>query len=75
MSGVSRPKFERLVTLNAVRRSEETSGLIRWLRPAYQAPDNVADHASSKAFLTRSKLSSPCGSSLGPPPFQTSSAL
>ena len=35
--------LERLVALNAERAAEETQGLIRWLRPEYQAP---ADHAS-----------------------------
>ena len=33
----------RLVALNAERAAEEAQGLIRWLRPEYQAP---ADHAS-----------------------------
>ena len=35
--------LERLVALNAERAAEEAQGLIRWLRPEYQAP---ADHAS-----------------------------
>ena len=34
--------LERVVALNAARRSEEASGLIRWLRPEYQAPNAVA---------------------------------
>ena len=33
----------RLVALNAERAAEEAQGLVRWLRPEYQAP---ADHAS-----------------------------
>jgi very-short-patch-repair endonuclease len=31
--------LERLVALNAERAAEERNGLIRWLRPEYQAPD------------------------------------
>jgi hypothetical protein len=31
--------LERLVALNAQRAEEERNGLIRWLRPEYQAPD------------------------------------
>jgi hypothetical protein len=34
--------LERVVALNAERRAEEASGLIRWLRPEYQAPNAVA---------------------------------
>jgi hypothetical protein len=33
--------LERLVTLNAQRAEEERNGLIRWLRPEYQAPEEV----------------------------------
>lgn len=33
--------LERLVALNAERAEEERNGLIRWLRPEYQAPDAV----------------------------------
>lgn len=33
--------LERLVLLNAERAEEEKNGLIRWLRPDYQAPDQV----------------------------------
>ena len=32
----------RLVALNRARAEEEAKGLVRWLRPAYQAPDYVA---------------------------------
>ena len=32
----------RVVALNAERRAEVASGLVRWLRPAYQAPNAVA---------------------------------
>ena len=32
----------RIVALNAMRRAEEASGLIRWLRPQYQAPSQAA---------------------------------
>jgi hypothetical protein len=34
--------LERLVALNADRAEEERNGLIRWLRPEYQAPKEVA---------------------------------
>ena len=34
--------LERIVALNAERRAEEASGLVRWLRPEYQAPNAVA---------------------------------
>jgi hypothetical protein len=33
--------LERLVALNADRAAEERNGLIRWLRPEYQAPDRI----------------------------------
>jgi len=33
--------LERLVALNAERAEEERNGLIRWLRPEYQAPGQV----------------------------------
>jgi hypothetical protein len=35
--------LQRLVDLNAERAAEEAGGLVRWLRPEYQAPDEVAD--------------------------------
>lgn len=39
--------LENLVALNAQRAEEERNGLIRWLRPEYQAPDTVgAQHAA-----------------------------
>ncbi|MDB9496071.1 hypothetical protein PN441_10010 [Spirulina major CS-329] len=33
--------LENLVALNAQRAEEERNGLIRWLRPEYQAPDQI----------------------------------
>jgi hypothetical protein len=33
--------LQRLVDLNAQRAEEERNGLIRWLRPEYQAPDQI----------------------------------
>jgi hypothetical protein len=33
--------LERLVDLNLERAEEEKNGLIRWLRPDYQAPDQI----------------------------------
>jgi hypothetical protein len=35
--------LQLLVDLNAERTAEEAGGLVRWLRPEYQAPDEVAD--------------------------------
>jgi hypothetical protein len=37
--------LQRLVDLNAVRKAEEDAGTVRWLRPAYQAPDEVAQQS------------------------------
>lgn len=34
--------IEQLLTLNAERAAEEAQGLIRWLRPEYQNPDDIA---------------------------------
>ncbi|MFH7244048.1 MAG: hypothetical protein ACHWZW_14500 [Spirulina sp.] len=39
--------LERLVALNAQRAEEERNGLIRWLRPEYQAPDSVRAHGGA----------------------------
>lgn len=39
--GINEIILERLVALNAERAEEERNGLIRWLRPEYQAPDEV----------------------------------
>jgi hypothetical protein len=38
--------LEKLVTLNAERAAEERNGLIRWLRPDYQAPNSVKTQLS-----------------------------
>ena len=35
--------LERLVALNAERAAEEAQGLVRWLRPEYQAPRDRGD--------------------------------
>ncbi len=39
--GLDEQILERLVALNAERAEEERNGLVRWLRPDYQAPDQV----------------------------------
>jgi hypothetical protein len=39
--GLDEQILERLVALNAQRAEEERNGLIRWLRPDYQAPDDA----------------------------------
>ncbi len=41
--------LQRLVDLNAERAAEEAAGHIRWLRPEYQAPDEVK--ATQTSFL------------------------
>jgi hypothetical protein len=43
--------LERVVALNAERRAEEALGLVRWLRPEYQAPDTVAVSRTLEGFL------------------------
>jgi len=40
-SDISEIILDRLVTLNAQRAEEERNGHIRWLRPEYQAPNEV----------------------------------
>jgi hypothetical protein len=39
--------LERLVALNRERAEEEARGLIRWLRPEYQAPESIAPAAQA----------------------------
>ncbi|HEV2646564.1 MAG TPA: DNA methyltransferase [Acidobacteriaceae bacterium] len=43
--------LERIVALNAERSAEETSGLIRWLRPEYQAPNAIPVTATLAGFV------------------------
>lgn len=40
----------RVVALNSERRAEETTGLIRWLRPDYQAPTEAARPAQQTSL-------------------------
>ncbi len=40
----------RVVALNAERRAEEETGLVRWLRPEYQAPETQQARRVQKAF-------------------------
>ncbi|MGC9526557.1 MAG: DNA methyltransferase [Limnospira sp.] len=44
--------LERLVALNAERAAEERNGLIRWLRPEYQAPDEVQHQPTLEGIAT-----------------------
>ncbi|MDH5232386.1 MAG: class I SAM-dependent DNA methyltransferase, partial [Gammaproteobacteria bacterium] len=44
--------LKRLVDLNAQRAAEEAQGHIRWLRPEFQAPDEIA-HTQSKLGLPK----------------------
>jgi hypothetical protein len=41
----------RIVELNAARRAEEASGLVRWLRPEYQAPTAVPVARTLEGFV------------------------
>jgi hypothetical protein len=41
----------RVVALNAERRAEEASGLIRWLRPEYQAPTTIPVARTLEGFV------------------------
>ena len=41
VEGADEAILERLVALNAERAAEEKAGLVRWLRPEFQAPDYV----------------------------------
>ncbi len=47
--------LERVVALNAQRHAEEQRGIVRWLRPAFQAPESLAVQT---AFLRDADLSS-----------------
>ncbi len=42
----------RIVALNAERRAEEESGLIRWLRPEFQAPTEVRAATQTRLEIT-----------------------
>ena len=48
--------LERLVTLNSDRAQEESNGFIRWLRPKYQAPQEVAVQQVIEGFTTEEDL-------------------
>ncbi|RUQ31302.1 MAG: class I SAM-dependent DNA methyltransferase [Candidatus Competibacteraceae bacterium] len=53
------PVLERLVALNAERAAEERQGLIRWLRPAFQAPDQPAPSLQTELDATGAAASGP----------------
>ncbi|MBD0345274.1 MAG: class I SAM-dependent DNA methyltransferase, partial [Coleofasciculus sp. Co-bin14] len=48
--------LERLVALNAERAEEERNGLIRWLRPEYQAPNEVAVQQVIEGITTEEEV-------------------
>jgi len=48
--------LERIVALNAERRAEEASGLIRWLRPEYQSPNYVPTTATLAGFIEEAPI-------------------
>ena len=43
--------LEKLVALNAQRHAEEAGGLVRWLRPEFQAPNALPTQAALGGFL------------------------
>ena len=43
--------LERLVALNAERAAEEAQGLIRWLRPEYQAPGDYGPRTTQHVLI------------------------
>ena len=43
--------LERLVALNAERAAEEAQGLVRWLRPEYQAPSEYGIRNTQYALI------------------------
>jgi len=51
--------LERLVALNAQRAAEEARGLVRWLRPEYQAPDHAPAPAVQSTLLEEEAISAP----------------
>jgi hypothetical protein len=50
--------LENLVTLNAQRAEEERNGLIRWLRPDYQAPGETYIQPSLAGITTETEIAS-----------------
>ncbi|WP_293154058.1 MULTISPECIES: type IIL restriction-modification enzyme MmeI [unclassified Microcoleus] len=48
--------LENLVTLNAQRAEEERNGLIRWLRPDYQAPGETYIQPSLAGIITETEI-------------------
>jgi hypothetical protein len=48
--------LENLVTLNAQRAEEERNGLIRWLRPGYQAPGETYIQPSLAGITTETEI-------------------
>ena len=71
--------LDRLVTLNRARADEESRGLIRYLRPAYQQPHVVPASAGSAAVQTDLALPTsdlrPPTSGLSPEPLPWPSSL
>ncbi len=53
---------ERMVALNIARRAEEADGLVRWLRPAFQAP-------TEQRRAAQGEMAVPAGEEAGLPPW------
>jgi hypothetical protein len=51
--------LERLVALNAERAAEEQQGVVRWLRPAFQAPDQPVPAIQTEIDAAEAVQSSP----------------
>ncbi|MEA5620560.1 DNA methyltransferase [Cronbergia sp. UHCC 0137] len=51
--------LERLVALNAERAEEERNGIIRWLRPEYQAPNEVTQQVLTEVMETEETVITP----------------
>ncbi|MDD1413179.1 hypothetical protein MEN41_00505 [Dolichospermum sp. ST_con] len=48
--------LERLVSLNAERAEEERNGIIRWLRPEYQAPNETTQQVLTEVMETEATV-------------------
>ena len=51
--------LERVVALNAERRAEEATGLVRWLRPEYQAPNAAATQSALSGLVDIAAAAAP----------------
>jgi hypothetical protein len=59
----------RLVELNRARRAEEADGLVRWLRPDYQAPAGTRIDVDRQGDLAIETIPAAAGARAGKPPW------